>query len=289
MTAEEGGAEASVPVNVLLPWLGWIDRDEVARLLTGCELDDGHSDEFLPIESYDGAAATVTLVGGRRLSLRRVSNGAIVDRRPGWPLLAAIEGAKTPLERREAQVQKQLRLRRLDPNSFRSAEDREQVLGFLELVEKGGVPAEPALRAFTEAMKPSGLGSRAPASCRGAAGGDGRVRPARRHAAEPALAARVVPQPVGPVRRGGGAMRGTAGASDAGHAPSLSRHHPRLGAAGAGQHPARRQATGPGRGCAEDRLRDRRRLGRGEGGVSGADPDARARSRTAFLSLGLAS
>ena len=155
MTAEEGGAEASVPVNVLLPWLGWIDRDEVARLLTGCELDDGDSNEFLPIESYDGVAATVTLVGGRRLSLRRVSNGAIVDRRPGWPLLAAIEGAKTPLERREAQVQKQLRLRRVDPNSLRSAEDREQVLGFLELVEKGELPAEPALRAFTEAMKPA--------------------------------------------------------------------------------------------------------------------------------------
>ena len=59
------------------------------------------------------------------MSLRWVTNGAIVDRRLGWPLLAGIEAAKTPAERREAQVQKQLRLRRVDANDVRSAEDRE--------------------------------------------------------------------------------------------------------------------------------------------------------------------
>ena len=106
---DENAPEASVGIDALRQWLSRTDRDAVAEVLAGCDLDDGVSIELAPIEGVDAAAATLILGGDRRVSLRRIAGSAlIVDRRPGQPLLPAIASTKTPDEYRQAHMAAEL-------------------------------------------------------------------------------------------------------------------------------------------------------------------------------------
>jgi len=147
--------EASVSVDAIRGWLSRTDPGEAAQILIGCQLDDGKSDELVDIQNVDVAAEILIVSEGRRVRLRTVTGGMVIDSRPGHPLVTAIDSAKTPGERREAEMDAELRRRRMDPNGFRSSAEREQVLGFLVMVENGQLPSESALREFYEAMKPA--------------------------------------------------------------------------------------------------------------------------------------
>lgn len=115
MAADVDVPETRLPVSTLPTRMDRVDRNVLAQSLTGCGLDDGGSDELLPIEGADVAAGILMPAGGRWVNLRR---------------------------------------RRVEPDSIGSVAEREGVLDLLALVEKGELPAEPALRGFHEAMKP---------------------------------------------------------------------------------------------------------------------------------------
>ena len=55
----------------------------------GCLLDDNLEDEAVPIVAFDVERRAVGLSTGRGVPLRAVSNGVVVDERPGSPLMAA--------------------------------------------------------------------------------------------------------------------------------------------------------------------------------------------------------
>ena len=161
MATNEDAYEATVSIQALLPWIRRHDAGAVTEALVGCELDDGSSPDLVRIDGVLSGAMMIVVEGGRRVNFRQVSQGAVVDRRPGHPLLAAIEGAKTPAERQEAQLRLELLKRRVDPDTIGSATEREQVLAFLRSSEDGELPAEPALRAVYDAMKkPAATSSR---------------------------------------------------------------------------------------------------------------------------------
>ena len=153
--AGESSAEASVPISTLLSRLGRLDADALGRLLVGCELDDGEADDLLPIVGFDSASSHLTIDGGRRINLRSVAGGLIVDNRPGSPLLTLVARAQTSAEQREEQVRAELRRRRVEPETLGSTSERSQVLQFLTLIEEGQIPTEAALGAFYDAMKPA--------------------------------------------------------------------------------------------------------------------------------------
>ncbi len=149
------GSEAIIPIKTVLVWLSRADPEQVPPLLVGCGLDDGRSEALYPIEDVIAASAVVILGSGRRVALRGVLDGAVVDKRPGHPLLMAVEGDRTPAERRDTEICNELLRRKMVPGELGSAADREQVLRFLVQAERGECPSEPALRAFYAAMKPA--------------------------------------------------------------------------------------------------------------------------------------
>jgi hypothetical protein len=87
--------------------------------------------------------------------LRTVTDGVIVDRRPGWPLHAAYAANRTPAEEQEAAERAGLRRFRIDPDRLASSRDRRVVLTFLRAVTARAAISGPALEAFHEAMKRS--------------------------------------------------------------------------------------------------------------------------------------
>jgi len=151
----EGTSEASLSVADLLRWITRADAAELRALVIGCGLDDGKSDDLTPIVDISVAECFLVLTGDRRVSLRTVPDGAIVDHRPGWPLLAAYAKSRTPAERQEADERAALRRYGVDPDRLASSQDRHAVLGFLHSQEKQTVISEPVLGAFYEAMKRS--------------------------------------------------------------------------------------------------------------------------------------
>jgi len=151
----QASTEADLPVADLLRWMTRADPDQLRVLLIGCALDDGTSDDLLPIADVAIADRVVVLAGGRRISLRTVPQGAIVDRRPGFPLLTAYADSRTPAEQQEAAERADLRQRGVDPDRLGSPDDRRIVLTFLRAQEQGAEISEPALDAFSEAMKRS--------------------------------------------------------------------------------------------------------------------------------------
>jgi hypothetical protein len=147
--------EANLPVADLLRWMTRAEADELRPLLINCGLDDGLSDDLMPISDVDTSDRILVLAGGRRVPLRTVLQGAIVDNRPGWPLLAAYAASRTPAEQQEAADRSALRRLGIDPDRLGSAQERRVVLTFLRAQESGATISEPALEAFHEAMKRS--------------------------------------------------------------------------------------------------------------------------------------
>jgi len=149
------GAEASLPVADLLRWITQADPETVQSLLAGCLLDDGDSNAVIAISGVIVSDRALLLADGRRVLLRKVPDGAIVDPRPGAPLLAAYADARSPAEQAEGVERSALRRLGVDPDRLGSAADRHAVLIFLRAQETGETIAEPALAAFYEAMKRS--------------------------------------------------------------------------------------------------------------------------------------
>jgi len=147
--------EPSLPVADLLRWITQADASAIPALLAGCALDDGDSDDVTPIADIAVADRALLLANGRRVPLRAVLDGAIIDPRPGSPLLAAYAAARSPAEHREVAERAALRRLGVDPDRLASAADRHTVLAFLRTQEAGDAITEQALAAFHEAMKRS--------------------------------------------------------------------------------------------------------------------------------------
>jgi hypothetical protein len=67
--------EADLPVADLLRWMTRADPNQLRDLLIGCALDDGTSDDLIPIAGVAIADRVLVLTGGRRISLRTVLHG----------------------------------------------------------------------------------------------------------------------------------------------------------------------------------------------------------------------
>ena len=149
------GTEATLPVADLLRWMTRADPEQLRALIVGCELDDGESDDVVAIADVNVADRVLVLAGGRRVALRTVLQGVIVDPRSGSPLLAAYAQSRTPAEQQEAADRAGLRSRGVDPDRLGSPSDRRIVLTFLRASEGKAAVSELALAAFYDAMKRS--------------------------------------------------------------------------------------------------------------------------------------
>ena len=81
--------EKTVAMEAVLAWLGRMGPEEGRRLLAGCALDDGESEDALPIAGLEwgpGAAPLALLLeGGGRKLFPQVAGGVVVDALPGLP------------------------------------------------------------------------------------------------------------------------------------------------------------------------------------------------------------
>ena len=228
--------EPSLPVADLLRWITQADASAIQTLVSGCALDDGGSDAVTPITDIAVADRALLLADGRRVPLRGVLDGAIIDPRPGSPLLAAYAAARSPAENREAAERTALRRLGVDPDRLASAADRHTVLAFLRTQEAGHAITEPTLAAFHEAMKRSpdaAVHRRAAAALRDAAAGQaGRGDPVPTTLPWRLAWFLNLYRPLRGRHRG---VRDPGGAPAAGDAPCLHGVDPRLGADLAGR------------------------------------------------------
>jgi hypothetical protein len=148
--------EAMVPVRDVLVWLSRAGAEEASKLLVGCALDDGTSDEAVPIVAVDTERKSVTLEGGRRLLLAGARDGEIIDPRPDAPLVSAIAAQWTPAERQERQQRAELARAGIDADRLPSGEDRRAVLGFLRMMGSGELPDQEQRHRFYLALSAAG-------------------------------------------------------------------------------------------------------------------------------------
>jgi hypothetical protein len=106
----------------------------------GCGLDDGTSEDAVPIVAVDTERKSVTLDGGRRLLLSGVRDGEIIDPHPNAPLVSAIAAQWTPAERQDREQRAELARVGIDADRLPSGEDCRAVLAFLRMIESGEVP-----------------------------------------------------------------------------------------------------------------------------------------------------
>nr|WP_294525544.1 hypothetical protein [uncultured Rhodopila sp.] len=140
-------SERSVPLSAVLDWLKRAPRETAAALIAGCELDDGDSDEVMPIGGFewsDGAApVALILQDGQRLPVRRLAADAqVVDSRPGAPLAAAIDATRSPAQAAEREMRKVLAKAGIDADGLRSAEARRAVAVLAWKLDRGQVPPD---------------------------------------------------------------------------------------------------------------------------------------------------
>jgi hypothetical protein len=152
--------EQTVAMGVALAWLSRVGPDEARRLLVGCALDDGESEDALPIVGLEwglgSAPLALLLEGGGRKLFRQVAGGAVVDARPGAPLVAAIEAARTPGELAELAERRVLVRSGVNPDSLGSTEDRRAVLALYRSLAAGSVPPAEVRRAAYLALRAGG-------------------------------------------------------------------------------------------------------------------------------------
>ncbi|HTB48072.1 MAG TPA: hypothetical protein VK741_30930 [Acetobacteraceae bacterium] len=152
--------EKTVAMEAVLAWLGRVRPEEGRRLLAGCALDDGESEDALPIAGLEwgpGAAPLALLLeGGGRKLFPQVAGGVVVDARPGAPLVAAIEAARTPGELAELAERRELVRAGVNPDSLGSTEDRRAVLALHRSLAAGRVPPAEVRRAAYLALRAGG-------------------------------------------------------------------------------------------------------------------------------------
>ncbi len=152
--------EKTVAMGAVLAWLGRVGPEEGRRLLAGCALDDGESEDALPIAGLEwgpgSAPLALLLEGGGRKLFRQVAGGVVVDARPGAPLVAAIEAARTPGELAELAERRELVRAGVNPDSLGSTEDRRAVLALHRSLADGSVPPAEVRRAAYLALRAGG-------------------------------------------------------------------------------------------------------------------------------------
>ena len=81
-----------------------------------CVIGSGAAGLSLAAEFFDTGDRVLVLENGRRVPLRTVMHGAIVDNRPGGPLLAAWRASRTPADQRETAERAELVRRGVNPD-----------------------------------------------------------------------------------------------------------------------------------------------------------------------------
>lgn len=149
-------AESTAPVPDVLIWLSRVGAQDAARLLIGCALDDGDSDEAIPIVALDAERKVVTLQGGRRVLLRAVRAGEVVDCRPDAPLVQAIANQWSAAERLEREENAELARAGIAVGRLASGEDRRAALAFLRKTARGELPGYGERHGFYLALRAGG-------------------------------------------------------------------------------------------------------------------------------------
>jgi hypothetical protein len=138
-------------VPELRSWLTRVGPEEGGKPLVGCALDDGDSLETALIVGLDWPAALLT-EGGKRAMFSRLGRGIVLDERPGAPLLAAMEAARSPGERAEREERLALLREGIDPDKLTGGEARRAVLALLAALRTGAPPDYPVRHAAYSAF-----------------------------------------------------------------------------------------------------------------------------------------
>jgi hypothetical protein len=157
-------------MGAVLSWLSRAGTVEGRRLLIGCALDDGVNTDTVPIVGLEwgvgGAPLALLLEGGGRKLFRQVADGAVVDARPGAPLVAAIEAARTPAELAERGERRELVQAGVNPDRLGSTEDRRAVLALCPNLAARRVPPAEVRRAAHLALRAGGQAENARSGAR---------------------------------------------------------------------------------------------------------------------------
>ncbi len=163
-------AEKTAAMAAALSWLARVGPAEGRRLLIGCELDDGESADTVPIVGLEwgaGAAPLALLLeGGGRKLFKQVAGGAVVDGRPGAPLVAAIEAARTPAELAERAERRELVQAGVNPDRLGGTENRRAILALCRRIAAGSLPSAEVRRAAYLALRAGGDAEKARSGAR---------------------------------------------------------------------------------------------------------------------------
>ncbi len=162
--------EKTVAMGAVVSWLSRVGRAAGQRLLIGCALDDGESEDTIAIIGLEwgaGAAPLALLLegGGRRL-FRQVAGGVVVDARPGAPLVAAVDAARTPAELAERAERRELVKAGVNPDRLGGTEDRRAVLALCRQLAARSPPSTEVRRAAYLALRAGGQAENARAGAR---------------------------------------------------------------------------------------------------------------------------
>ncbi len=153
-------AEKTAGMGTVLAWLSRVGPEAGRRLLIGCALDDGKSDNALPIVGLEWGAEAAPLAllleGGGRKLFRQVAGGAVVDARPGTPLIAAIAAARTPAELAERAERRELVQAGVNPDRLGGTEDRRAVLALCRCLAIRSLPPPEVRRTAYLALRAGG-------------------------------------------------------------------------------------------------------------------------------------
>jgi hypothetical protein len=162
--------EKTAAIGAVLSWLPRVGPDEGQRLLIGCALDDGDSADAVPIVGLDWGVGTAPLAllleGGQRKLFRQVAGGVVVDARPGAPLLAAIEAARTPAELAEKAERRELVQAGVNPDRLSGSEDRRAVVALCRCLAAKSLPSAEIRRTAYLALRAGGDAEKARSGAR---------------------------------------------------------------------------------------------------------------------------
>jgi hypothetical protein len=137
--------------------LSWLDRgaapDEARALLVGCSLDDDSGLDAVAIVDVDVARRALILQTGRRLLLKAARDGLVLDARPGAPLAAAVQAARSPADIRDRAERAELARAGIAAERLASHDDRRIVLRVLRMLASAELPDGGLRHAFYMALR----------------------------------------------------------------------------------------------------------------------------------------
>jgi hypothetical protein len=136
--------EIEIDGSDVLGWLRRVPLQQAQATLIGCGLDNHVDEEALEIKSIDESLTLQCVYKSiqKAISPTYLNNCLVIDRRPGFPLLLAIESTRTPAERELRQAENKISSYGIATDGYPRGEYTRLVCDALISYEKCYLPPE---------------------------------------------------------------------------------------------------------------------------------------------------